>query len=67
MTGCHFHRMKSQGAVYTKKANVANIIVEFKDTKSFVRLKLDSKRFKSYNRQLLYYLVISEYDADTLY
>ncbi len=67
MTGCHFHRMKSQGAVYTKKANVANIIVEFKDTKSFEGLKPDSKRFKSYNRQLLYYLVISEYDADTLY
>lgn len=67
MTGCHFHRMKSQGAVSTKKANVANIIVEFKDTKSFERLKPNSKRFKSYNRQLLYYLVISEYDTDTLY
>jgi hypothetical protein len=67
MTGSHFHRMKFHGAVSTKKAHVAKIIVEFKDTKSFERLKPDSKGFKSYNRQLLYYLVISEYDAHTLY
>jgi hypothetical protein len=67
MTGSHFHRMKFHGAVSTKKAPVAKIIVEFKDTKSFERLKPDSKGFKSYNRQLLYYLVISEYDAHTLY
>jgi hypothetical protein len=67
MTGSHFHRMKSQGAVSTKKANLAKVIVEFKATKSFESLKPDSKRFKSYIGQLLYYLVISEYDADTLY
>ena len=67
MTESHFHRVKSQGAVFTKKANVAKIIVEFKDTKSFVRLKLDSKGFKSYNRQLLYYLAIFEYDTHSLY
>jgi len=67
MTGSHFHRMKSQSAVSTKKANVANIIVEFKDTKSFIRLKPDSKGFKSYNRQLLDYLAISEYDTHSLY
>ena len=67
MTESHFHRMKSQGSVSTKKANVAKIIVEFKDTKSFEKLKPDSKGFKSYNRQLLYYLAISEYDTHTLY
>jgi hypothetical protein len=67
MTGSHFHRMKSQGAVSTKRANVAKIILEFKETKSFERLKPDSKRFKSYTGQLLYYLIISEYDTDSLY
>ena len=60
MTGSHFHRVKFHGAVSTKKANVAKIIVEFKNTKSFEMLKPDSKRFKSYTGQLLSYLVISE-------
>ena len=44
----------------------SEIIVEFKDTKSFERLKPDNKRFKSYLRQLLYYLVISGYDTGIL-
>jgi len=33
---------------------------------SFEKLKPDSKRFKSYLRQLLYYLVISGYDTGIL-
>ena len=60
------HRTKFQDAVSTKKTNEAEIIVKFKDTKSFERLKPDSKRFKSYLRQLSYYLVISKYDTGIL-
>ncbi|WP_458747067.1 hypothetical protein [Candidatus Nitrosocosmicus sp. T] len=66
MTGSQSHRTESQDAVSTKKVNEAEIIVEFKDTKSFERLKPDSKQFKSYFRQLLYYLVIAEYDTAIL-
>jgi hypothetical protein len=66
MTGSQSRRTESQDAVSTKKVNEAEIIVEFKDTKSFERLKPDSKRFKSYLRQLLYYLVIAEYDTGKL-
>lgn len=66
MTRAQSGRTESQDAVNTKKTNEAEIIVEFKDTKSFERLKPDSKRFKSYLRQLLYYLVISEYDTGVL-
>ena len=40
--------------------------LNLKDTKTFERLIPDSKRFKSYLRQLLYYLVISEYDTGIL-
>jgi hypothetical protein len=43
-----------------------NLIVEFKDTKSFERLTPDNPRFKGYLRQLLYYLVISGFDAGVL-
>lgn len=43
-----------------------DIIVEFKDTKSMSRLTPENPRFKSYLRQLLYYLVISEYDTGIL-
>lgn len=66
ITGSQSHRTESQDAVSTKKVNEAEIIVEFKDTKSFERLKPDNKRFKSYLRQLLYYLVIAEYDTGIL-
>ena len=66
MTGGPSHRTESQDTVSTKKDNEAEIIVEFKDTKSFERLKPDNKRFKSYLRQLLYYLVISGYDTGIL-
>ena len=66
MTGAQSGRTESQDAVTTKKANETEIIVEFKDTKSFERLKPDTKRFKSYLRQLLYYLVISKYDTGIL-
>ena len=66
MTGGQSHRTESQDTVSTKKDNEAEIIVEFKDTKSFERLKPDNKRFKSYLRQLLYYLVISGYDTGIL-
>ena len=66
MTGAQSRRTESQDTVFTKKAHEAEIIVEFKDTKRFERLKPDSKRFKSYLRQLLYYLVISEYDTGIL-
>jgi CRISPR/Cas system-associated exonuclease Cas4 (RecB family) len=66
MTGSQSHRTESQDAVSTKKVNEAEIMVEFKDTKSFERLKPDSKRFKAYLRQLLYYLVIAEYDPGIL-
>jgi len=44
----------------------ADIIVEFKDTKSMVRLTPENLRFRSYLRQLLYYLVISNYDTGIL-
>ena len=37
MTGSQSHRTESQDAVSTKKVNEAEIIVEFKDTKSFER------------------------------
>jgi hypothetical protein len=47
MTGSQSHRTESQDAVSTKKVNEAEIIVEFKDTTGFERLKPDSKRFKS--------------------
>ena len=66
MTGGRFHRTESQDTISSKKDNEAEIIVEFKDTKSFERLKPDNKRFKSYLRQLLYYLVISGYDTGIL-
>jgi hypothetical protein len=42
MTGSQSHRTESQDAVSTKKVNEAEIIVEFKDTKSFERLKPDT-------------------------
>ncbi|WP_148687032.1 hypothetical protein [Candidatus Nitrosocosmicus hydrocola] len=44
----------------------SEIIVEFKDTKSLERLTPNSSRFRSYLRQLLYYLVISNYDTGIL-
>jgi len=44
----------------------SDIIVEFKNTKSLERLTLDSSRFRSYLRQPLYYLIISNYDAGIL-
>ena len=66
MTGGRFNRSESQNSISSKKLNEAEIIVEFKDTKSFERLKPDTKRFKSYLRQLLYYLVISGYDTGIL-
>ena len=43
-----------------------NLIVEFKDTKSFERLTPENPKFKGYLRQLLYYLVISGFDAGVL-
>jgi hypothetical protein len=43
-----------------------NLIVEFKDTKSFERLTPDNPKFKGYLRQLLYYLIISGFDAGVL-
>jgi hypothetical protein len=49
------------------KGKEAEFIVEFKDTMSFEKLKPDSKRFKSYLRQILYYLVISGYDTRILH
>ena len=42
------------------------IIVEFKDTKRMVRLSHENTRFRSHLRQLLYYLVISNYDIGIL-
>jgi hypothetical protein len=59
MIGSQSRRTESQDTVFTKKAHEAGIIVEFRH-KTFERLNPDSKRFKSYVRQLLYYLVISE-------
>jgi len=49
------------------KGKEAEFIVEFKDTMSSEKLKPDSKRFKSYLRQILYYLVISGYDTGILH
>ena len=66
MTGSQSHKTESKDMISTKKDKEAEIIVEFKDTKSFERLKPDNKRFKSYLRQLLYYLVISGYDTGIL-
>ncbi|TVP40735.1 hypothetical protein NARC_60122 [Candidatus Nitrosocosmicus arcticus] len=66
MTGSSSHKSEFQNTISTKKDNEAEIIVEFKDTKSFERLTPDNKRFKSYLRQLLYYLVISGYDTGIL-
>ena len=67
MTESQSHRTESKELISTKKDKEAEIIVEFKDTKkSFERLKPDNKRFKSYLRQLLYYLVISRYDTGIL-
>lgn len=66
MTGTRSHTTESPATVSTKKVNKDEIIVEFKDTKIFKSLKPDSKRFKSYLRQLLYYLVISGYDTGLL-
>ena len=43
-----------------------NLIVEFKDTKSFERLTPENPKFKGYLRQLLYYLIISGFDAGVL-
>ena len=66
MTGSQSHKTESKDTISTKKDKEAEIIVEFKDTKSFERLKPDNKRFKSYLRQFLYYLVISGYDTGIL-
>ncbi len=66
MTGSPSHKTEFQNKISTKKDDEAEIIVEFKDTKSFERLKPDNKRFKAYLRQLLYYLVISGYDTGIL-
>ena len=66
MTESQSHRTESKELISTKKDKEAEIIVEFKDTKSFERLKPDNRRFKSYLRQLLYYLVISRYDTGIL-
>jgi len=67
MTESQSHRTESKELISTKKDKEAEIIVEFKDTKSFERLKPDNRGFKSYLRQLLYYLVISGYDTGILW
>jgi hypothetical protein len=66
MTESQSHRTESKELVSTKRDNEAEIIVEFKDTKSFERLKPDNRRFKFFLRQLLYYLVISRYGTGIL-
>ncbi len=49
-----------------QKQQPKNLIVEFKDTKSFERLTPENPKFKGYLRQLLYYLIISGFDAGVL-
>ena len=50
----------------TEQQQPKNLIVEFKDTKSFERLTPENPKFKGYLRQLLYYLIISGFDAGVL-
>jgi hypothetical protein len=50
----------------TEQQQTKNLIVEFKDTKSFDRLTPENPKFKGYLRQLLYYLIISGFDAGVL-
>jgi hypothetical protein len=56
----------SSDATKNQQPQPKNLIVEFKDTKSFERITPDNPKFKGYLRQLLYYLIISGFDAGVL-
>ena len=66
MTSNSVQTMNQNNKTSVKDTLSSEIIVEFKDTKSMTRLTPESPRFRSYLRQLLYYLIISNFDTGIL-